>query len=150
MGVLFAQGEGEIRILSMSCYASHNQFALQTEREVLLALSLLKATKKHTPDGCAFCWRRRRDSNSRIVLPITRFPVARPRPTRRLLLVALCKPLYNIIIKCKNQVLRRKKLKICLKSSCNMAISFCVRITINQLALRRADFVSIVVYNNGL
>ena len=30
-------------------------------------------------------WRRRRDSNSRTVLPVTRFPIVRPRPTRRLL-----------------------------------------------------------------
>ena len=38
-----------------------------------------------------FLWRRRRDSNSRTVLPVTRFPVVRPRPTRRLLRILLCR-----------------------------------------------------------
>ena len=40
-----------------------------------------KVCIKHT----FFIWRRRRDSNSRTVLPVTRFPIARARPTTRLL-----------------------------------------------------------------
>ena len=38
----------------------------------------------HRNGGCSF-WRRRRDSNSRTVLSVTRFPVVRPRPAKRLL-----------------------------------------------------------------
>ena len=45
-------------------------------------------------------WRRRRDSNSRTVLPVTRFPIVRPRPTRRLL--QNCYP--HIISQTKNKI----------------------------------------------
>ena len=45
--------------------------------------------KKGHQIGVPFCWRRRRDSNSRTVLPVTRFPIVRPRPTRRLLQILL-------------------------------------------------------------
>ena len=42
-----------------------------------------------TSDRCLtdsmHCWRRRRDSNSRTTSMVTRFPVVRPRPARRLL-----------------------------------------------------------------
>lgn len=63
-------------------------------------------------------WRRRRDSNSRTLLRVTRFPVARPRPTRRLLQVVrvqsvLCcfhkQPLYNSMSDGKNQDIFQKK-----------------------------------------
>ena len=40
---------------------------------------------KKPPCWVVFVWRRRRDSNSRTVLPVTRFPIARARPTTRLL-----------------------------------------------------------------
>ena len=64
-------------------------------------------------------WRRRRDSNSRTLLRVTRFPVARPRPTRRLLQVVrvqsvLCcfhkQPLYNSMSDGKNQDIFQKKM----------------------------------------
>ncbi len=64
-------------------------------------------------------WRRRRDSNSRTLLRVTRFPVARPRPTRRLLQVVrvqsvLCcfhkQPLYNSTSAGKNQDIFQKKM----------------------------------------
>ena len=42
-------------------------------------------SKRSTQKSASFTWRRRRDSNSRTVLPVTRFPIVRPRPTRRLL-----------------------------------------------------------------
>ena len=42
-------------------------------------------TKRAPRLRCSFCWRRRRDSNSRTLLQVTRFPIVRPRPTRRLL-----------------------------------------------------------------
>lgn len=63
-------------------------------------------------------WRRRRDSNSRTLLRVTRFPVARPRPTRRLLQVVrvqsvLCcfhkQPLHNSMSDGKNQDIFQKK-----------------------------------------
>ena len=41
--------------------------------------------KKGHQIGVLFCWRRIRDSNSGTVLPVTRFPIVRPRPTRRIL-----------------------------------------------------------------
>lgn len=41
-------------------------------------------------------WRRRRDSNSRTLLRVTRFPVARPRPTRRLLQVVRVRNIYTL------------------------------------------------------
>ena len=46
--------------------------------------SLPIKTKNH-PIGWLSFWRRRRDSNSRTVLSVTRFPVVRPRPAKRLL-----------------------------------------------------------------
>ena len=64
-------------------------------------------------------WRRRRDSNSRTLLRVTRFPVARPRPTRRLLHVVrvqsvLCcfhkQPLYISMSDGKNQDIFQKKM----------------------------------------
>ena len=64
-------------------------------------------------------WRRRRDSNSRTLLRVTRFPVARPRPTRRLLQVVrvqsvLCcfhkQPLYDSMSDGKNQDIFQKKM----------------------------------------
>lgn len=64
-------------------------------------------------------WRRRRDSNSRTLLRVTRFPVARPRPTRRLLQVVrvqsvLCcfhkQLLYNSMSDGKNQDIFQKKM----------------------------------------
>ena len=46
-----------------------------------------KETEIKNPDCLRIrdLWRRRWDSNPRTVLPVTRFPVVRPRPTRRLL-----------------------------------------------------------------
>ena len=41
--------------------------------------------QKRTPKGVQFCWRRIRDSNSGTLLQVTRFPIVRPRPTRRIL-----------------------------------------------------------------
>ena len=64
-------------------------------------------------------WRRRRDSNSRTLLRVTRFPVARPRPTRRLLQVVRVQsvlrcfhkqPLYNSTSAGKNQDIFQKKM----------------------------------------
>ena len=46
------------------------------------------ANKKDRHKTCLFCWRRIRDSNSGTVLPVTRFPIVRPRPTRRILRIA--------------------------------------------------------------
>ena len=44
-----------------------------------------KSTHLSGRQMCAFFWRRRRDSNSWTLLQVTRFPIVRPRPTRRLL-----------------------------------------------------------------
>ena len=48
------------------------------------------ANKKGHQIGVPFCWRRIRDSNSGTVLPVTRFPIVRPRPARRILQVFNC------------------------------------------------------------
>ena len=65
-----------------------------------------KSTHLSIRQMCAFFWRRRRDSNSRTVLPVTRFPVVRPRPTRRLLhiLFAVC---------CNREIYYSKKETVC-------------------------------------
>ena len=69
-------------------------------RQAYICLAADRSSNRHiskikiTGSKCfpLFLWRRRRDSNSRTVLPVTRFPVVRPRPTRRLLhiLFATC------------------------------------------------------------
>ncbi len=70
---------------------------------------------------CSLLWRRRRDSNSRTLLRVTRFPVARPRPTRRLLQVVRVQsvlrcfhkqPLYNSTSAGKNQDIFQKKMNL--------------------------------------
>ncbi len=43
-------------------------------------------------------WRRRRDSNSRTVLSVTRFPVVRPRPAKRLLHIILPRFFKRLVI----------------------------------------------------
>ena len=55
---------------------------------------------KTTCENKWFFWRRRRDSNSRTVLPVTRFPIVRPRPTRRLLQIVFCCLLSVLSLDC--------------------------------------------------
>ena len=94
---LFFGGEGEIRTLVCGLVLLHHiispianpvLFATGKNERVRSARSL---NKKKTALSCGFSfWRRRRDSNSRTVLPVTRFPIVRPRPTRRLLRIFDC------------------------------------------------------------
>ena len=48
----------------------------------------LRSRRKKAPDANQVLWRRSRDSNSGDPLRPTRFPIVRPRPTRRLLQIS--------------------------------------------------------------
>ena len=72
-----------------------------------------KENNRNLYQGCGYFWRRRRDSNSRTPLRVTRFPIVRARPATRLLRVNLNiqfapflqTPEHYIISKAKNQVI---------------------------------------------
>ncbi len=63
----------------------------------------IHSSKKDRYKTCLFYWRRIRDSNSGTLLQVTRFPIVRPRPTRRILRIYFLMLNKYIISFSKNQ-----------------------------------------------
>ena len=98
-----------------------------TRFAVLESLRIFHQKNRH-PFGCLFFWRRRRDSNSRTHLWVTRFPVVRARPTTRLLR-ALLLTTFDIISRYFGFVnIQNKKIKVFFKKVLTSYIR-CVIIT---------------------